>query len=171
MEFETEPDAASDILVGHARVMAKRLRQLPLDKWDFAYAPGAPTPRTLANHALSWLRCDRQHLENPDVSSHHLIPDPPKNEAELCADLEHEADLWEALLARLNEQDMLSVRNQFGNPDYSMNVRGYIAHMIQNTIYKHGQFSYVFFALGLDGDIYDAQFPNQLYREETAIQG
>jgi hypothetical protein len=38
--------------------------------------------------------------------------------------------------------------------------------MIQNTIYKHGQFSTLYFALGLDGtEPYSAPFPNPIYAE------
>ena len=51
-----------------------------------------------------------------------------------------------------------------------MNVRGFIAHMIQNVIYKHGQFATIFFALGMDGDgPYTAPFPNPIYKELLGI--
>ena len=50
-----------------------------------------------------------------------------------------------------------------------MNTRGFVCHMIQNVIYKHGQFSTIFFALGLDGDgPYEAPFPNAIYKEVWA---
>ncbi len=39
-------------------------------------------------------------------------------------------------------------------------------HMLQNCIYKHGQFSALYFALGLDSDApYDALFPNPIYQK------
>ena len=31
-----------------------------------------------------------------------------------------------------------------------MNVRGFLCHMVQNCLYKHGQFSTLYFALGLE---------------------
>ena len=52
-----------------------------------------------------------------------------------------------------------------------MNVRWFVGHMVQNTIYKHGQFSTIFFAQGLDGDgPYEAPFPNPIYAEVLGIK-
>ena len=45
-------------------------------------------------------------------------------------------------------------------------MRGFVCHMIQNTIYKHGQFATIYFALGLDGtEPYNAPFPNPIYEQ------
>jgi hypothetical protein len=45
-------------------------------------------------------------------------------------------------------------------------VRGFVCHMVQNTIYKNGQFMTLFYALGLDGtEPYDAPFPNPIYEQ------
>ena len=52
-----------------------------------------------------------------------------------------------------------------------MTTRGYICHMVQNVIYKNGQFSMIFFGLGLDGDgPYEAPFPNPIYRQVFEIK-
>ncbi len=44
--------------------------RFPGDKWDWTFAPPAPTPRILATHAWQWLICDRQHIEEPDAAKH-----------------------------------------------------------------------------------------------------
>jgi uncharacterized damage-inducible protein DinB len=166
MVFATQLEADSYILLIHLRRMASRLRELPEDKWDWTFALAAPTPRTLATHALSWLQCDRQHIHNPDAKTHHLLPEPPTDAGALCDALEAEADEWERLLSGLSEEQLVRKSLQFGQEDGEMNVRGYVAHMVQNVIYKHGQFSEVYFALGLDGEEpYTAPFPNAIYRE------
>ena len=152
MVFHTELEADAAILLGHFRGMARSLRKLPADKWDWTYAPPAPTPRILAIHALAWLQCDRQHINNPDASSHRLVPEPPADPEAICGAMEAEADEWESLLKRLTSADLDRDGCQFGHAESAMNVRGFIAHMIQNVIYKHGQFSTIFFALGLDGE-------------------
>jgi hypothetical protein len=80
--------------------------------------------------------------------------------------MEEEADNWEALLKSLTPEDLDRPSPQFGRPESSANVRWLIAHMVQNVIYKHGEFATIFFALGLDGtEPYDAPFPNPIYKE------
>ena len=45
-------------------------------------------------------------------------------------------------------------------------MRGFVDHMIQNAIYKRGQFATLYFALGMDGiEPYDAPWPNPIYAE------
>ena len=62
----------------------------------------------------------------------------------------------------LTPEQMDAPRSQFNA--FGMNVRGFVLHIIQNTIYKHGQFATLYFALGLDGtEPYDAPFPNPIY--------
>jgi hypothetical protein len=57
---------------------------------------------------------------------------------------------------------MESPRSQFN--EYPMLVRVFVGHIVQNSIYKHGQLATLYFALGLDGDApYDAPFPNPIY--------
>jgi hypothetical protein len=168
MDFQDEAEANTFNLVGHLRSMARSLRKLKPEHWDFTFAPAAPTPRALAIHTWSWLRCDRQHIEQPDLSLHRPIPEPPSETEALCDALEAEANEWEVLLKRLTPEELLRVTPQFGRGP--MNVRGYVAHMVQNVIYKHGQFATIFFALGYDGDApYNAPFPNPLYKELLAI--
>lgn len=170
MVLHSELEADAFILLMHLRGMAASLRKLPEDKWDWTYAPPAPTPRTLAVHAMAWLQCDRQHIANPDASSHRPVPEPPSDPEAICAAMELEADAWEAMLKNLTPKDLEREGRQFGQPGAAMNVRGFIAHMVQNVIYKHGQFSTIFFALGLDGDApYEAPFPNPIYKEVLGI--
>jgi hypothetical protein len=154
----------------HLRGMVACLRKLPEDKWDWTYAPPAPTPRTLAIHTLQWLQCDRQHINFPDASTHRLVPEAPSEPGAICDALNAEADAWEVMLNSLTSADLDRPGRQFGIEEAGMNVRGFINHMIQNTIYKNGQFSTIFFALGLDGDEpYDAPFPNPIYKEVLGI--
>ncbi len=148
----------------HVGWMAHSLRQIPEDKWDWTFAPPAPTPRILAAHTLSWLVCDRQHIEEPDARKHALVPDIPTDPAAVCDALEAEGGRWGELFARLTPEDLDAPRAQFN--DYPMTVRRFLGHIIQNSIYKNGQLMTIFYALGLDGDApYDAPFPNPIYAE------
>ena len=162
MASPEENKCYADLLCGHVGLMLYRLRRLPADKWDWAFAPPAPTPRILATHAWQWLVCDRQHIEEPDAAEHALIPDPPSDPAALCDELERENARWKTLILSLTEDQMASPRAQFN--DFPMTVRGFIGHMVQNSIYKNGQLATIYFALGLDGDApYDAPWPNPFY--------
>ncbi len=148
----------------HIRGMTARLRQIPEDKWDWTFAPPAPTPRILAIHTWQWLICDRRHIEETDALKHARIPEPPSDPAALCDALDAEMDCWAEMLTRLTPEDLDAPRRQFN--DYPMPVRGFIGHIVQNTIYKSGQLSTLYFALGLDGDApYDAPFPNPIYEK------
>lgn len=78
------------------------------------------------------------------------------------------------MITSLTPSQLDETRHQFN--DYESSVRGFITHILQthilqNTIYKHGQLSTIYFALGLDGaEPYAAPFPNTFYamlREET----
>ncbi|MGI4787618.1 MAG: DinB family protein [Janthinobacterium lividum] len=166
MAEESHPENAlyATNLCGHLRGMVHRMRQLPADKHDWTFAPPAPTPRILANHTWQWLVCDRQHIEEPDAAKHTLIPESPADFGLLCDALAKETDRWEQMILALTPDQLDSMRSQFN--DYPMTVRDFLGHMLQNCIYKHGQFSTLYFALGLDGDIpYDAPFPNPFYAE------
>jgi uncharacterized damage-inducible protein DinB len=168
MVFHSELEASAGILLNHLRYMAEGLRKLPEDKWDWTFAPPAPTARILAVHTLQWLQCDRQHINNPEARTFQLLPEAPADTSALCDALEAEADACEVMLQRLTPEDLDRSGMQFGDPRAAMNVRGFINHMVQNTIYKHGQFSTIFFGLGLDGDgPYQAPFPNEIYKELT----
>ena len=146
----------------HVRGMARSLREIPPEKWDWTFAPPAPTPRILAAHTLSWLICDRHHIQEPDARKHALIPDIPANPAAVCDALDAEMTQWDALFDRLTREDLDAPRSQFN--DYPMTVRQFLGHIVQNSIYKNGQLMTLFYALGLDGDAsYDAPFPNPFY--------
>ena len=148
----------------HVRGMAYCLRQIPKDKWDWTVAPPAPTPRILAAHTLSWLICDRQHIEQPDAMLHALVPDVPADPAAICDALDAEVAKWGLLLDRLSLEDLDAPRSQFN--EYPMTVRAFLGHVVQNSIYKNGQMMTLFYALGLDGDApYDAPFPNPIYAQ------
>lgn len=159
-----ENELCAGILCGHLRQMVQRLRQIPAKEWDRAPAPPAPTPRILATHAYQWLVCDRQHIAEPDVHKHALVPDAPADPAALADALAEETENWDRLIRSLTSEQLGAPRHQFGQ--YPTNVRGFVGHMVQNCIYKNGQLATIFFALGLDGtDPYDAPFPNPIYRE------
>jgi len=159
-----ENKAYADILYMHLRQMAHFLGNIPPEKLDFTYDQAAPTPRTLAVHTLQWLICDRYHIEEPDAARHPRVPDPPDDPAALCDALLAEAETWRALLLALTPARLAEPRRQFNQGE--MNVRAFVAHIVQNTIYKSGQLSYLYYALGLDGiGPYEAPFPNDIYQE------
>lgn len=148
----------------HVRGMTAWLRQIPEDKWDWAFAPPSPTPRILASHAWQWLICDRQHIEEPDALKHGRVPEPPLQPDAMCDALDAEMSRWEALLPRLTPEDLDAPRRQFNK--YPLSVRTFIAHIVQNSIYKNGQLATIYYALGLDGDApYNAPFPNPIYED------
>ena len=166
MEPKTELELCRMLLIMHLRGFAYELRQLPADKWDWTPDQAAPTARIVAVHAWQWLICDRQHIEEPDATQHADVPAAPHDPEAFCAALEAETENWNQLLRSLTPEQLDSPRKQFNFADSKMNVRGFIGHIIQNTIYKHGQFSTLFFALGCDGaEPYDAPFPNPIYAE------
>jgi hypothetical protein len=166
MEPKNEMELYEMILCDHLRGFVARLRLLPADRWDWTPDPAAPTPRTLAVHTWQWLQCDRQHIGEPDASMHTRIPDAPSEPAAMCDALAAETEEWSRLLQSLTPDALDRPGRQFNIPNSRLNVRGFIGHIIQNTIYKHGQFSELFFALGLDGtEPYAAPFPNPIYAE------
>ena len=164
-QVQTEEISSLRVLLRmHVHGMTYSLRQMPEDKWDWTFAPPAPTPRILAAHTLSWLVCDRQHIEEPDARKHALVPETPPEPAAVCDALDAEMAHWDALFARLTPEDLDAPRSQFN--DYLMTVRQFLGHIIQNSIYKNGQLMTIFYALGLDGDApYDAPFPNPIYAD------
>ena len=160
-----ESELYARILCDHLRGFTRRLRNLPEDQWDWTPNVAAPTARILAAHAWQWLVCDRQHIEEPDVLKHALVPDPPRQPAAMIAALEEETENWRRLIEGLTPEGLARPMRQFGVYEEG-NVRGFVGHMIQNAIYKHGQFATLFFALGLDGsERYDAPWPNPIYEE------
>lgn len=161
----TENEAYLFLLEGHLRPFIRNLRQLPADKWDWTPDIAAPTPRILATHAWQWLQCDRHHIADPNASQHPAILEPPDDPQELCNALEEETNRWHTLLAEMKPEQWDEERTQFNN-SFPMNIRAFVCHIIQNTIYKHGQFSTLFFALGLDGtEAYTAPFPGPIYAQ------
>lgn len=158
------------VLCGHMESMIRGLKKLPEDKWDWSPDVAAPTPRILALHAWQWLICDRYHIEDPDVDQHRPVPDPPETTEALIAAMEEENENWRRLLLGLTPEKLEEPRRQFGEGGPG-NVRGFVGHMIQNVIYKNGQFTTLFFALGLDGkEPYDAPWPNPIYEEVRAAK-
>lgn len=161
-----ETKAYEYLLCGHLTGMVHRLRKIPADKFDYAFAPPAPTPRILAVHAWQWLVCDRYHIAEPDAAKHPRVPEPPHDQAELCDALAGETETWRALIRSLSPEKLDEARYQFNEPEAAMTVREFVGHMVQNCIYKHGQLATIYFALGLDGtEPYTAPFPNPIYEE------
>ena len=159
-----EIDSYINLLCGHIEYFAFRLRQMPSADWDWTPDPAAPTARILATHTLQWLQCDRQHIEQADASKHSRIADVPSDPQAICDAMEAENEAWRLLLSSLTTEALDAKRSQFNQ--HEMTVRKFICHMIQNTIYKHGQFSTLFFAKKLDGsEPYTAPFPNPIYEE------
>lgn len=169
-DVRSETHAYAWLLALHLRRFAERLKALPEDRWDWTPDPAAPTARTLAAHTWQWLVCDRQHIENPDVLRHGLIPEMPAEPAAIVAAFEEEAENWIRLVESMSPESLDAPIRQFGGNNLGT-ARGFICHMVQNAIYKHGQFSTLFFALGLDGtEPYDAPWPNPIYERVWAAK-
>jgi hypothetical protein len=155
-------EECSRLLCGHLRSMVSRMRQVPEDLWDWTPDPAAPTTRLLAAHAWQWLVCDRQHIMEPDVTKHRFVPVPPTDPHAMCDAIDVEIENWREMLSQLSPEDLAQPRSQFNKGD--LNVAWFISHSLRNCIYKLGQFSTLYFALGLDGtDPYEAPFPNRFY--------
>lgn len=163
-----ETEAYAQLLISHLRGMVRSLRRIPEDKWDWTPDVAAPTPRILATHAWQWLQCDRQHINEPDAMKHTDVLEPPRDPQAMCDAFEEEINTWKDLILSLTPEQLDEDRYQF-NGEWNLTVRGFVCHMIQNCIYKNGQLSTLYFALGLDGtDPYDAPFPNPIYAEMRA---
>ncbi len=161
-KIESENDAFATLLHWYVSRFAERLRQLPPDRWEWQIAIPAPSPRILAEHAWQCLVCDRQHILESDVSLHPDVPPPPEDQQAMCDILQSEAETWREMILAFSPEQLDEPRSQFGV--FDTNIRWFICHMIQNCIYKHGQFATIYFALGMDGtDPYSAPFPNPLY--------
>ncbi|MCW3095997.1 MAG: hypothetical protein JWL77_1615 [Chthonomonadaceae bacterium] len=159
-----ETHSYMNLLCGHLEYFSHRLRHLTPEMWDWSPDVAAPTPRILATHTLQWLQCDRQHIAEADASKHHRVPEVPTDTAALCDAMDAENEEWRKLLTDLTPEGLDAKRSQFNQ--HEMTVRQFICHMIQNTIYKHGQFATLYFAQGLDGkEPYAAPFPNPIYEE------
>ena len=164
--MSSELEIVSYNLLGNARKILRWARQLTPDQLDFTYSPSAPTARNLVIHTWQWLACDRQHIEQPDASQHALILEAPADPEALFEEFEAELDRWQALLAGLTDNRLDEVRHQFNEADSDWSVRAVLYHMLQNILYKLGQFSYLYYAFGLDGTApYEAPFPNPIYKE------
>jgi hypothetical protein len=161
----TEIESFEWLLCTHLDSMIRRLRLVPQDHWDWSPDPAAPNARILAAHTWQWLQCDRQHILEPDPSRHTRIPEPPGDPRAMCDELAQETENWRKLIRELTPGQLAEPRRQFDSEPV-LTVRWFVCHMIQNCIYKHGQFSLLFFALGLDGtEPYSAPFPNPIYEE------
>lgn len=160
--MQSETEVYQQMLCGYIGQMAHWLKQIPEEKWDWTPGPGAPSVRQVAEHALVWLVCDRQHVSEPDIALHTPVPDPPREPAAFCAALEAEGKWWREWLGQQNPESYLQPRKQFGISP--MNVRGFVFHITQQIVYKVGQLSTLYYALGMDGiDPYTAPQPNVYY--------
>ncbi len=167
-QMRSENELYERVLCGHLDHFAYGLAKLPTEGWDWTPNPAAPTARILFAHAWQWLICDRYHIEEPDVSKHPPVPEPPREPDAMVAALRAETENWRQLLRSLTPERLDAPLRQFGEGNEG-NVRGFVGHMIQHVIYKNGQFSTLFFALGLDGtEPYDAPWPNPIYEEVRA---
>ncbi len=163
--MENENKAYISLLCDHLKRFTSRLREIPADKWAWQPNPPSPSAKILAIHAWQWLICDRMHIMQADISLHPRVPNAPEDQQALCDALAAETENWREMLANLTPHQFSETRYQFGELDHEMNIRSFICHMIQNTIYKHGQFSTLYFMLGLDGEEpYTAPLPNPYYQ-------
>jgi hypothetical protein len=160
--MQSETEVYQRMLCDYVLSMVGWLRKIPEDQWDWTPAVCAPTARQVAEHTWVTLVCDRQHVEQPDVSLHPLVPDPPREPAALCTALETEANWWRTWLEGQTAETYLVPRKQFGVGP--VNVRWMAYHITQQVVYKLGQLSTLYYALGLDGaEPYQAPSPNEYY--------
>lgn len=160
--MHTENEAYVELLCRHLTDMIDRLRAIPAEQWDWTPAPSAPSPRMIAQHTWNWLVADRQHLQESNVTRHLPIADSPTDPEALCAALEAERDYWRQTLPALTPEQFAEERFQFGMAPFG--VRSLVTHITQQVIYKHGQLSTLYYALGLDGEApYTAPYPNDDY--------
>jgi hypothetical protein len=156
----TEAEAYDDILQSHLNKIITRARTMSEDQWLWSPAPCAPTTAALVNHAWTWLVSDRLQILDQNVKV--FCPEhAPASKDALVDALEIEAGEWNKMLTSMTSTYMDESRKNFGVQD--IDVRRLIAHMVQNVIYKSGQVSANFFALGLDGtEPYTAPFPKDV---------
>ena len=102
----SENEAYALVLCEHLDTFIARLRQLPLEKWDWTPDSAAPTARILAVHTWQWLQCDRQHIAEPDASRHNRIPEPPADPQALCDALQKETEQWRTMLQELTPEQL-----------------------------------------------------------------
>jgi len=166
--MQTENEAYVALLCSHLADMIHKLKAIPAEKWDWTPALPAPSARMVAEHAWIWLVTDRQHLEQPDITRHQPVPAPPSDPEAFCAGLQSELVWWRTTLPTLTPEQLREERFQFGVGP--MDVRSLIVHITQQTIYKNGQLSTLFFALGLDGEeVYSAPHANTYYTGLTEM--
>src|ERR1043166_7710751 len=100
-QLTNEIEAYERLLCEHLDALVRRLRMLAPEQWDWSPAASAPSARMLAEHALQWLQCDRQHILNPPPATHDPIPTPPAETGALCNALEEQTELWRSLIRDL----------------------------------------------------------------------
>lgn len=160
--MRNETEAYVDLLGSHLGLLVERLRAIPPDQWEWTPAVAAPSPRTIAEHTWRWLVSDRQHILEADIVGHSPVPEAPAAQGDLCDLLAEENTKWRDLMLALTPTQWEEQRFHFGV--WPRNVRFMIAHVTQQVIYKHGQLSTLYFALGLDGTgPYTAPCPNEEY--------
>ncbi len=160
--MKDENETYVTLLYGHLQRLIRRLRSIPPERWEWQPAPTTPSPRIVAQHAWRWLVCDRNHIREPDATSHPAITDAPTVQASLCDLLEQEAESWRSLLLTMTAERLSQPRRAFNwRP---VNLRWLVYHMTGNVIYKHGQLATIYFMLGLDGtEPYRAPLPQDDY--------
>ena len=169
LSFKTELESYEWLLIEHLEAMLRALRKMKPEHWDWTPDQAAPSARTAAVHAWQWLMCDRQHINEPDARKHTNVLEAPDDTDEFCRLFEEEIENWRHLLRNMDPATLDEERRQFGGDRVQLNVRFFVLHMIQNVIYKHGQLTIAFFALGYDGtEPYSAPFPNDIYDEVRA---
>jgi|GEM_PF-670416 len=167
--MQAENESYEMLLGSHLGLMIDRLRAIPPEKWEWTPSPAAPPARTIAEHTWNWLVADRQHLEEPNVTLHSRVPEAPSEQAMMCDALAAEKDRWRPLLLGLTPEQMSAPRYHFGT--FPRDIRFIVGHIVQQVIYKSGQLSTVFFALGLDGETaYTAPFPNDEYGQIAVMK-
>ncbi len=159
----TEPEAYRDLLELHLKKIIARSLAMSEVQWNWSPSPSAPTTAALVEHAWVWLVSDRVQIQ--DRNENGFCPEHlPESKEDLIAALEEEAGEWKRMLTSMEPALLDDPLKNFGVQE--IDVRRLVTHMVQNVIYKSGQLSANYFALGLDGtEPYSAPFPRDVLEE------
>ena len=160
----TEGDVYIQLIPDYAEVIVRVARGLTDEEWEWQWVEYCPSARMVAEHTWMWLRCDRQQIELLDIADHQPMI-PPEGRLAMAETLHQEAEAWRRLIKGLTPERLDETSLAFGQEPRT--VRGFIAHMINQVVYKTGQISMIVFALGKDGkEPYTAPNPNEIYEFE-----
>ncbi len=160
--LQSELEVFEIMIPGFVGSILRAAEQIPEDKWNWSTSERAPTPREICEHTFVWLWCDRQQMTVLDRNLHRPTPDLPTDRSVMLRMLKEEAEEWRQLIQSLTPEVLFEEREIWDGE--TRNLRSFLFHMGQNTVYKAGQIWVLNFELGIDGEqTYRAPYPNEMY--------